>query len=862
MNPAYQIVGLNTWIETDSPNPSKLWRDLERPLITHDQALARRVDAAAYEPLAHQPYVHPWQGYYGEWITMTEQVDDLFSFGTWVRRRRKALDLTQAALAHRVGCAEVTIRKLEGEVFRPSREMAERLADCLGIPSDERAVFLQAARGERAVDRLPPPTAQIDLTSRLLIQAQPPVISIPIDTIPYPAPLPAGSRMPLSPNPLFVGREAALRQLATALQVDRATTIGQMEIAATTGVGGIGKTQLACEFVHRYGQYFHGGVFWLSFADPSAIPAEVAACGGADGMFLHPEFGTLPLDEQVKLVLAAWESTSVRLLVFDNCEEEDLLDQWRPKHGNCQVLLTSRRRYWAPVLGVHAYPLDALSRTDSIALLRTFRPDLAADDADLHTIGETLGDLPLALHLVGSFLAKYRHAITPAQYLARLHVPTLLHDRSLREAGLSPTKHVQHVARTFEQSYERLDLTDPTDTLALTLLSHVACFAPGEPLPRSLLLQTVKLLDNDADGILLAEDALIRLIDLGLLETYATGDLRLHRLLVAFVRAVVGHEVAQAAVEATILQVVDDLNERHDPRPVLAIQPHLRFIAEAAHVRKDARSASLYTALGIHVRQLGMYAEAQDYHAQAVVIHQHVLGADHPDTARSLHYLGVVFYFQGQYAEAQHCFEQALAIRQQVLGTDHPLTSASLSNLAGVLMQQGHHAKAQNYFEQALANFEQMFGENHSRTADSLTNLGLLLMQQGQYAQAQNYHERALAIYQLVLGTNHPSTATSLDSLGRVLQAQGQHQKAQCYFEQALVIAEQALGLDHPDTATILNNLGSVFQDQGQYAEAQRYYEQALAIRKQMLGTEHPDTARSLMGLGEVLHAQEGGAIA
>lgn len=72
-----------------------------------------------------------------------------------------------------------------------------------------------------------------------------------------------------------------------------------------------------------------------------------------------------------------------------------------------------------------------------------------------------LGDLPLALHLAGSFLAKYRHALTPAQYLERLQIPTILDDRSLQVAGLSPTQHVQHVARTFEQSYARLEPADP-----------------------------------------------------------------------------------------------------------------------------------------------------------------------------------------------------------------------------------------------------------------------------------------------------------------------------------------------------------------------------------------------------------------
>src|SRR5262245_18127757 len=50
------------------------------------------------------------------------------SFGYWLRRRRKALDLTQDELARQVGCAVGTIKKLEGDERRPSKQLAERLA--------------------------------------------------------------------------------------------------------------------------------------------------------------------------------------------------------------------------------------------------------------------------------------------------------------------------------------------------------------------------------------------------------------------------------------------------------------------------------------------------------------------------------------------------------------------------------------------------------------------------------------------------------------------------------------------------------------------------------------------------------------
>ena len=286
---------------------------------------------------------------------------------------------------------------------------------------------------------------------------------LPLSVIPDPAPLPAVSHMPISRSPLFVGRDADLKVLAASLRKGGTAAVGQ--IAAATGLGGIGKTQLASEFVHRYGQYFAGGVFWLSFADPEAIPAEIASCGGPGVLDLRRDFGNLALDDQLRLVLSAWQGPLSRLLVFDNCEDEVLLAQWRPPSGGSRVLVTSRRGKWSKALGVQALPLGVLGRDESIALLRKHRPELSEDDPDLAAIAEELGDLPLALHLAGSFLEGYQHADfgTPVAYLAQLRRPDLLAHRSLTTGEFSPTQHEQHVARTFALSYDQLTVNEPID---------------------------------------------------------------------------------------------------------------------------------------------------------------------------------------------------------------------------------------------------------------------------------------------------------------------------------------------------------------------------------------------------------------
>ena len=70
------------------------------------------------------------------------------SFGHWLKRKRKALDLTREQLAERAGYSAATIRKIEDEERRPSVQIAERLAEIFQIPSEERIAFLRFARGD------------------------------------------------------------------------------------------------------------------------------------------------------------------------------------------------------------------------------------------------------------------------------------------------------------------------------------------------------------------------------------------------------------------------------------------------------------------------------------------------------------------------------------------------------------------------------------------------------------------------------------------------------------------------------------------------------------------------------------------
>ena len=649
-----------------------------------------------------------------------------------------------------------------------------------------------------------------EVRSDQLADAQSLFDQMPLDTVPEPRRLPIGSYMPLGRNALFVGREGDFKVLMSALKKGAIAAIGQS--AAITGLGGIGKTQLASELAYRYGHFFSGGVFWLNFSDPEGIPAEVAACGGARALNLHPEFDKLPLEAQIGMVSSRWHSDMPRLLIFDNCEDEALLEHWTPRSGGCCVLVTSRRAQWRAELGVKALPLGVLEPLESVALLIKHRPDLSAEDPRLAAIAEELGNLPLALHMAGSFLKRYQYALQgdPDTYLAALQKPSILTHRSMMLDGKSPTGHEQHVARTFALSFEQLDPRDPIDALAITALARAAWFARGEPIPRDLLRLSAGIeIENDAQ-ILVFEDSIARLSELGLIDQLTNGSMDLHRLLAAFVHSVQSetnqHHKSLEDVAEIILTEASRLNQEGFPAPLMAWQPHLREVTESAVAASISIAPKLLNTLGGHLKMIADLDGAETAYKRALSIDEKTYGSNHARVAIRLNNLGSVLFDRGNLNGAKAVYERALDIGEKTYGPDHPTIAIRVNNLGGVLQAQNDLDGAKNAYERALAIGEKTHGPDHPTVAIRINNLGGILQAQEDFGGAKAAYERAILIAERAYSEHHPTVATYVNNLGSVLMAMGDLVGAKLASERALAIFENAYGREHPSSKMAREN--------------------------------------------------------
>ena len=685
-------------------------------------------------------------------------------------------------------------------------------------------------------------------------------MTLPVGQLPLPSPLPRGSVMPLSRNPHFVGREQDLLNLARAFNTGQTAAVSQVGTAAMTGLGGMGKTQLASEFVHRYGQFFPGGVFWLSFENPQAVPAAIAYCGGPGAMELRPDFTSRLQEEQVRLVQAAWQESTPRLLVFDNCEDPALLARWRPTGGGCRVLVTCRRGEWDPILDVEVLPLGVLDRTESVELLRRHVPN--AEIALLDAIAAELGDLPLALHLAGSYLHRYRRAVTPAQYLTQLRDPHLLQHPSfldISNSTLSPTEHIQHVGRTFALSFDRLNPADESDALARRLLVHMAHFAPGEPVWYDILVRTLDLEPAQLNDAVRAEDAFARLIELGLIQVEDEKGMRVHRLLAAFVQETLVDEAAQGQrkIEEEIYANLRRANDEGAPLTLLPGELHMRYVVEAAAARDALWGAEMTTALGRHLWHTGDYEGARQHYLHALEVRCHLLGEEHPDTADSYNNIGMLLRDLGDFSGCRAHLERALALRLKLLGESHADTADTISELGVLCWTERKNEEAVAHFMRALAICEDVLGMDHPATAEVANNLGVLYKEGlDDPARARPYLEQALRVRRATLGEQHPYTALVHHNLGFVLEDLDDWQAARRAYEQALAIRRTTLGIDHPDTAHTMSMLGDLLVRHGEASSGRAYIEQALASSLRVVGEQHLLTAVCHTFLGECLWAQ------
>jgi tetratricopeptide (TPR) repeat protein len=658
--------------------------------------------------------------------------------------------------------------------------------------------------------------------------------SLPTDRVPEHSFLPPGSVMPFRRNKHHVGRGEELLFLAKELKASGGDAV--IPTVVVTGIPGVGKTQLAVEFVHRYGQYFQGGVFWLNFEKADQIQRQVIACGGPGGLDLFWEASQHTAQEKERLVSKAWNSPTPRLLVFDNCVDDKLLKTWLPTSGGCRVLVTSRpgEAAWSQF---KARPLRCFERDDGVQLLRGQSPNLPGGEPEvtkaLEEIVIELGGLPLALHLAGCYLNLMQ--ISPAEYLAQLRECSPLDHESLQSGDSpSPTGHDDHVAGAFELSYKLLNPDDPSDALALTVLQRAAHFAPGEPIPIKLLHETMaRTAPTGKDSRL--PKAIRRLVSVGLIEEQGSrrDTLVLHRLLCGYIRKRAGNEANQNAadaVEQVVFRTIIFPAKFGLANSLVSIQAHLNAVVERTANRFVTEGEFDKAAIG-HLT-LTPYLLKWKMYDSVVKTHEPLKGKlQDPNTKiHSLANLGAAYAGLGDRQKAEENFQQALQTAEEQ-GEPHDIAGV-YAHLGGYFYDIGKIDEATDYYTRAIGLLHGASAATVQLKAKCQSRLALCYFESGRTDQAIEQNEFALKTACEMKDQDFTKELEASQAFNRALYqlSQGLAESAAAEFERVLAAAEAA-GNTHAELLCQVN-LGDAYFILGRYDAARVVLEKALAVSR------------------------------
>ncbi len=249
------------------------------------------------------------------------------------------------------------------------------------------------------------------------------------------------------------------------------------------------------------------------------------------------------------------------------------------------------------------------------------------------------------------------------------------------------------------------------------------------------------------------------------------------------------------------------------------------------------------------LRGKGLYDAAIPLAQRSLSIQEKTLGEGHPETARSLSSLGVLYYAKRDLNRAGERLERALVLREKAMKPDDPQLVPFLNNLAVVYRDRGDYARAESLFERALMIIEKQQGPDHLDVASALERLAVVSRLRSDYIRESQLLEKALAIREKKLGSEDLLVAASLNLLAQVYVATGDYARAEALFERARTVREKQQGADHPDVAAVLNNLAIVCQYKGDYKKAEPLFQRALEIRQKRLKPEDPLIALSLNNL-------------
>lgn len=717
---------------------------------------------------------------------------------------------------------------------RPDRPVIARLDD-VAVPAD-RAPLVDVAMPELTADAAADALAQALLRRGMTL---PRPVPQPSRTVPFPGRGPAVTNVPPR-NTDFTGRAELIDRLRHEL-LGAPGDAGQVTATVLHGLGGVGKTQTALEFVYRHAGHYEI-VWWVAAQRSSSIITSLQQ--------LARRLGVPAGADRDELLGALWAELRNRerwLIVFDSAADAETLLPYWPPVGDGHVLVTSRSHHWHGLIhGGVAVGVPSHEEAARYLCRRSTDPDTEA----ALELAHALDSLPLALAQAASYV--YEKQTRLRNYLGLLS--DARHKASL--LGMKPPPDYEHtVLHTWLLSIEEADRLAPGTRQLLTVL----CFLASEEIPRSLPRRGApglppELSERVADPVAY-EEMVGALAGYSLVNAHTNG-LAIHQLVQFTVRAgLTPDEQAEWAGHAVRLTA-------HafppDPRDVTAWPDCVKLLPHALAVCDLAEDLAVAGPdVGDLLRRAAEYLDLQGDTDTAERLLERALklqrGADEPDripVALTLRALALARFHQMRVSEAREAFEEAIAIEESEPGTNDELLAQTLADFAEMLREIPELGAAETAASRALTISREIYGPDDVRSAPYYQRLGVARWRAGALEQARRQHGRALGIHEGTGGPPDAGVAESSKNLGIVCRDLCRFVQAESHLARAVEIAGHVYGERHLITLDSVMHLADVRRLLGEPQAAYDLLEIVQEETAKRLGARHTDMAgvRTKMG--------------
>jgi len=653
--------------------------------------------------------------------------------------------------------------------------------------------------------------------------------------------------VPLEENPYFTGRAQALAELHLALPERRVVAVTQRQ--ALSGLGGVGKTQLALAYTYRYRTDYEA-VFWLDASTEETLRSGFAAQASKLGLL-----GTEPSKSiaESSALFKGWLQKNQRwLLVLDNADEPAPLKSFLPSNAHGHILLTSRAHNLQPLGIVRPIEVQSFTNAEAVEFLlaRTDRSDPSAGERwAAAELAKQLGELPLALEQAAAFIVEQRMPI--ADYLVsyekqRLH----LLERSEPQLGDYPLT----VATTWLVNFEQIK-----QNKAAVAALRLCALLGATPIPFELLCQVAaefepwlgKALKDVAIDPVKLDDVLKPLLKYALLRReQGARAVSMHRLVQEVVRDSLSteekREYAHRLVNAISVGFPRPERSSNWPACERWIQHVLTALDHCERFQVEGeRAAGLHNQAALYLDGRMQQAAAEPLFKKAIELRQRIEQSQDASLQNCVNLavvlcnLAALYLDRGDLKSAGPWIDKAVLTIESRDGKGSPYLASPLIKRAQWLRFCRRHAESAAVSERAfkLAKqapdvFLQMGALIAMEQAESLSARGLTKEAEAAFARAlvvcEKLHGKASDLYsELQL---HQS---------RLLRNRGEVRDAETLARSAFEQAKNNFGEDHPRFADAAQTLALALAERGRFTEALPLFQAVSKLRLELLGPTH-----------------------